>query len=151
MKKSSEESAKEFFDELHKKLKNADNKIPTKIPRTKGIRKKDKDYADLLKSPHWQRKRLRILERDEWKCRMCDDTENPLHVHHKYYLKDAKPWEYPDDSLITFCDECHDNYHKNKSEFIKDIDEEIEKIEKYLIRKNKELRNKYIKPLEDLK
>lgn len=30
-----------------------------------------------------------------------------LHVHHKYYEPGKKPWEYPDEALITLCESCH--------------------------------------------
>jgi hypothetical protein len=31
-----------------------------------------------------------------------------LHVHHRYYLRGKKPWEYDDDALTTLCEDCHD-------------------------------------------
>lgn len=39
--------------------------------------------------------------------------ENPiiLHVHHKYYILNNLPWEYPKESLITLCHNCHQNIH----------------------------------------
>lgn len=35
-----------------------------------------------------------------------------LHVHHTYYLFDKQPWDYPYDSLVTICSECHFELHK---------------------------------------
>lgn len=64
-------------------------------------------YADKLKSPKWQRKRLQVLERDNWTCKSCGDTETTLHVHHHIYNKGAEPWEYDDRLLTTYCEECH--------------------------------------------
>lgn len=64
-------------------------------------------YSELLKDPRWQRKRLEIMERDNWTCQKCGDKENTLHVHHKYYYPDNLPWDYPDYILITLCEECH--------------------------------------------
>lgn len=64
-------------------------------------------YWELLKDPRWQRKRLEILDRDGFACRTCNATERTLHVHHMYYEKGLKPWEYPDESLRTLCEECH--------------------------------------------
>jgi hypothetical protein len=66
-----------------------------------------KDYAALYKDPRWQRKRLLILERDEWACQSCGDTESTLHVHHKYYENGNDPWDYPDAALVTLCAGCH--------------------------------------------
>lgn len=64
-------------------------------------------YSDLLKDPRWQRKRLEILERAGWECENCGDSESTLHVHHGYYEKGIKPWEYPEHSLCCLCESCH--------------------------------------------
>lgn len=29
-------------------------------------------------------------------------------MHHKYYLRGRKPWEYPDAALQSLCKECHE-------------------------------------------
>lgn len=34
-----------------------------------------------------------------------------LNVHHKYYMQGLKPWEYPNDALITLCEDCHKKRH----------------------------------------
>jgi hypothetical protein len=65
-------------------------------------------YSEMLKDPRWQRKRLEILERDEWTCQNCTSTTATLHVHHKVYDRGAAPWEYDDDLLVTYCEECHE-------------------------------------------
>lgn len=65
-------------------------------------------YADLLKDPRWQKKRLQILNRDEFTCRNCGLGTKTLHVHHKVYFKQkTNPWDYPDNLLVTLCEECH--------------------------------------------
>lgn len=64
-------------------------------------------YIELLKDPRWQKKRLEIMERDDWKCTMCEDEGRTLHVHHCYYERDKMPWEYPSRSLVTLCEDCH--------------------------------------------
>jgi len=66
-----------------------------------------KGYAEKLKDPQWQKKRLEILERDGWKCMACGSTEKTLHVHHIFYLPKMEPWEVPNGLLITFCESCH--------------------------------------------
>jgi len=60
---------------------------------------------DAYKDPRWQKKRLQILERDQWKCLACSDSQNTLHVHHFYY--DGEPWDVPDSALQTLCEQCH--------------------------------------------
>jgi hypothetical protein len=69
-------------------------------------------YSDLLKDPRWQRKRLEILQRDDWKCVECRSMDRTLHVHHKLYRKGAKPWEYSDEELHTLCEDCHEKHHE---------------------------------------
>jgi hypothetical protein len=38
-----------------------------------------------------------------------------LQVHHKYYISNKLPWDYNDTALITVCNWCHTNIHKNES------------------------------------
>jgi hypothetical protein len=71
------------------------------------------NYESLLHSPKWQRKRLEIMQRDEWKCRVCGDTERELHVHHIKY-SGKNPWDAKNEDLITLCDECHTQSHALK-------------------------------------
>lgn len=66
-----------------------------------------KSYSDKLKDPRWQKRRLAVLERDEWCCQSCYDTESTLHVHHRYYVWNSDPWDYPEDALVTLCESCH--------------------------------------------
>jgi len=73
------------------------------------------DYKSKFLDPRWQKKRLEILERDSFTCRSCYDDTSTLHVHHKYYETGLEPWEYPSESLITLCDDCH----KNEEDMIK--------------------------------
>ena len=65
-------------------------------------------YAEKLKDPRWQKMRLKILERDGWKCQLCDDTTNTLVVHHKYYERGKEPWNYPDNAYVSLCQDCHE-------------------------------------------
>lgn len=64
-------------------------------------------YLDKLKNPKWQKKRLEILQRDNFTCQSCYDAESTLHVHHCFYKKGCDPWDYDNQSLVTLCDECH--------------------------------------------
>ena len=66
-----------------------------------------KNYSELLRDPRWQKKRLQILERDNFTCQGCGDTHNTLHVHHKEYVYGRDPWEYENEELITYCKDCH--------------------------------------------
>jgi hypothetical protein len=66
-------------------------------------------YWEQLKHPMWQKKRLEILQRFEFCCQKCYDTESTLHVHHKRYLKGRAPWEYDDDNFTVLCETCHED------------------------------------------
>lgn len=79
-------------------------------------------YAEKLKHPKWQRRRLEILQRDKFTCKLCGDTESTLHIHHKKYRK-CEIWEYEDDELITYCEICH-----LVVEYLKDMEEPREVI-----------------------
>jgi hypothetical protein len=72
------------------------------------------NYSDLLKNPKWQKKRLEIMSRDDFACSICGDDKSTLNVHHLFYKKGKKPWEYQDKALITLCDSCHENEHQEK-------------------------------------
>jgi 5-methylcytosine-specific restriction endonuclease McrA len=75
-----------------------------------------KKYSDLLKDPRWQKKRLEILQRDNFTCQLCGDTEATLHIHHKGYIAGNDPWDYSNDLLITFCEDCHEVYTNTNKE-----------------------------------
>lgn len=62
----------------------------------------------MLRNPLWQKKRLGIMQRDDFTCQHCGCKERELQVHHRVYHKGAKPWEYEDNELITLCDRCHE-------------------------------------------
>jgi 5-methylcytosine-specific restriction endonuclease McrA len=73
------------------------------------------DFFAQYKSPLWQRKRLEIMERDNFKCCDCQSDDKTLNVHHKYYIYGKKPWEYADGILITLCEDCHKRWEYDKS------------------------------------
>ncbi len=64
-------------------------------------------YAEKLKDPRWQKKRLRIFERDNFKCRDCESDKKTLTVHHCFYER-GDPWDTDDDFLLTVCKSCHE-------------------------------------------
>jgi hypothetical protein len=71
-------------------------------------------YADLLKDPRWQRRRLEVLERAGWACEQCSATTRTLHVHHVRYVRGRMPWAYGDDELQCLCEHCHARQHPEK-------------------------------------
>jgi hypothetical protein len=82
-------------------------------------------YAEKLKNPRWQKKRLKILERDGWACQKCFDNESTLVVHHRLYLTRTEPWDYPDELLITLCEDCHENETNSVDSICKTLVNEV--------------------------
>lgn len=64
-------------------------------------------YLEKLKDPRWQKKRLKIFERDDFTCQFCGSKNKTLNIHHLSYKNGIEPWEYDDDLLITLCEQCH--------------------------------------------
>jgi hypothetical protein len=73
------------------------------------------EYNKKLHDPRWQKKRLKILERDGFKCKWkgCTNETSELHVHHLRYFK-GDPWDIPDKYLITYCDKHHKLAHAKR-------------------------------------
>jgi hypothetical protein len=71
-------------------------------------------YGEKLKSPEWQKKRLEILQRDNFTCTMCGSKEKQLHVHHKVYIYKNEPWDYENDFFTTLCIDCHEEEEQYK-------------------------------------
>lgn len=68
-------------------------------------------YSEKLRDPRWQRKRLEILSRADFKCERCSDDTVCLHVHHREYRPNADPWDYSNDELQCVCENCHSKEH----------------------------------------
>lgn len=96
------------------------------------------DYANQLRHPLWQKKRLEILSRDNFTCQTCFNTEMNLQIHHLSYCDVA--WETPNDELITLCESCH-----KKAELIKLVPNPVEITKSISELKSKLLDNNYSK------
>lgn len=96
-------------------------------------------YAEKLKDPRWQRRRLERLNATNFTCQQCGDTKSTLHVHHRYYEKDLDPWEYDDRVLVVLCDFCHEVTHGYKAS-----------LEKLLCRYPSEIEEKVVLAMEAL-
>lgn len=75
-------------------------------------------YAEKLKDPRWQKKRLEIMKRDEFTCVICKDKNSTLHVHHIIYEYGLNPWEYEDINYKTLCETCH-KYEEYSKPYVK--------------------------------
>lgn len=73
-------------------------------------------YAEDLKHPMWQERRLRVFERAGFMCIRCKSQDNQLHAHHKVYIRGHRLWEYEDEMLECLCERCHRKAHDQKDE-----------------------------------
>jgi 5-methylcytosine-specific restriction endonuclease McrA len=64
-------------------------------------------YQEKLRDPRWQKKRLEIMQRDDFQCTCCGDRDSEIHVHHSYYEFGKEVWEYDNETLSTLCSSCH--------------------------------------------
>ena len=71
-------------------------------------------YFNKLKDPRWQKRRLQVLQRDDFRCRLCADEHSTLHVHHLFYERGAEPWDAEDAALLTLCESCHEGLHQEQ-------------------------------------
>ena len=79
-------------------------------------------YSEKLKDPRWQKKRLEVLEADNFTCKCCGETTIELHVHHFIYNnKTGNPWDVDKCDLITLCKDCHYLYETNLPEVLDEI------------------------------
>lgn len=75
---------------------------------------KTQNYSEQIKSPKWQKKRLDILNLRGFKCEECGNEEQQLHIHHRFYIKGRKAWEYDNDVFQVLCENCHKSKHETK-------------------------------------
>ena len=70
------------------------------------------EYPNYLKSPAWHTKKAQVLERDGYRCALCN-TEDDLEVHHRNYDNIGKE---PLSDLTSLCRSCHQRYENDKQE-----------------------------------
>lgn len=77
---------------------------------------KRKLYYEHLKSKLWKDLRVRVLERDRFRCLHCRKKveEHTCHIHHLNYTLVGQVGEI--NTLITLCPSCHLNLHKSEKE-----------------------------------
>ena len=78
----------------------------------------NKSYKRYLQSDKWAMIRNAIIERDNFKCTVCDSPDN-LHVHHLTYENVGNE---KDEDLITLCRGCH---FKETTDDVSHITEEL--------------------------
>jgi hypothetical protein len=78
-------------------------------------------YSEILKDPRWQKLRLKIFERDGFKCVKCGSSKRELLVHHRWYPK-GDPWDIEDEGLATLCRACHEEVTQLKKTIAEKLD-----------------------------
>jgi 5-methylcytosine-specific restriction endonuclease McrA len=61
-----------------------------------------------LGTREYQQLRLRVLQRDGWRCQYCGSSQN-LEVHHELFRSHSG--HDAEDNLITLCTNCHSSAH----------------------------------------
>lgn len=93
-------------------------------------------YAEKLKDPRWQKRRLEIMQRDNFTCCDCGETAKTLNVDHRVYRKGLEPWEYDDNDLWTLCEDCHHFFTSARQRITDEVGHmnsfEIEQLEAFL-------------------
>lgn len=79
-------------------------------------------YAEKLKDPRWQKRRLEVLEAAGWKCQACKATDKTLHVHHNFYRTRTHPWDYPNHAFLALCEQCHQSAECQRQELLQCIE-----------------------------
>ena len=69
------------------------------------------------KTAGWEKKRLEILERDNYECQRCKAKGRFGRgnvVHHIKHLEARPDLALEDDNLMTVCERCHNELHPEK-------------------------------------
>jgi hypothetical protein len=104
---SMKEIINDDVDICHKKLKSPQRVMEVEDSEKTPV-KQTNNYYELLRDPRWQKKRLEIMQRDDFTCTSCTCKDKTLNVHHCVpYRKNTKPWEYENEELTTLCEPCH--------------------------------------------
>src|SRR5689334_11527354 len=69
-------------------------------------------YLAQLKAPEWEAKRKEVWKRDNYTCQKCRAQNCKVCAHHIRYPKGKPPWECPLSDLVTWCIECHNEFHR---------------------------------------
>ena len=70
-----------------------------RVPKSRRVR---------LHSAEYQRLRVRVLQRDEWRCQACGSMSS-LEVHHARFR--SQQGDDTEKNLITLCSRCHKQLH----------------------------------------
>jgi 5-methylcytosine-specific restriction endonuclease McrA len=68
-------------------------------------------YERYLETNKWKRIAKDARAQAKYKCQLCGEKNQPLHVHHNTYDHIYREARHPED-LIVLCKDCHTNLHQ---------------------------------------
>lgn len=103
---------KYFYCRLNKKIINYTTEcikcVKNEPRKNKGINKRSRKRITVTKETYHK-----VIERDDYKCRLCGTTQN-LHCHHIIYKSEDKTKINDENNLIMLCEKHHRLVHSNK-------------------------------------
>lgn len=78
-------------------------------------------YLEQLQTPEWAAKRREVWQRDQYTCQNCGRQKCKVCAHHIRYPKGKKPWECPLGDLVTWCMQCHEEFHQDTEVRVRSI------------------------------
>lgn len=85
------------------------------------------NYKEEYSTNEWQRKSGNKKHLDDYTCQICGSKKKQVHVHHHFYIEGRHLWEYPDETLITLCEDCHAKEHKFDNQELIEVIEKARK------------------------
>lgn len=71
------------------------------------------EYRMMLSDYRWKNFRERVFNYHKKQCKCCN-SDKGLQVHHLFYEKNKKPWEYDVETVVPLCADCHSKIHDGK-------------------------------------
>ena len=99
------EKKKKRQEQIFDQFKKEEQKEKEKIIQLKTL-----PYEEYLQTEYWNTLRKLVLKKAKYKCKLCNNTQEKLNVHHKTYEHRGEEWKYQDD-LIVLCQSCHKKFH----------------------------------------
>ena len=76
----------------------------------------EKKTQDFRKSEEYKNWRMRVFERDDFKCQVCGKVGGELNAHHIKEFSKYPELRFKVDNGITLCVKCHKKIHNRKKD-----------------------------------
>lgn len=97
------------------------NCLKRNLVRNKGIRKVSNKKIIVTADTY-----KKVIERDQYKCKLCGTSQN-LHLHHIIYRSEDRNLINEPSNCTMLCIKCHELVHSNKKEWQPKLKELINK------------------------